>query len=277
MVLTHLLSATHQHFSQLERIIFSENFVKDDSDEAVANKFRCLVHNHHHGDPMSCPRGILDNQNRRQERFAKHFAAAPTHDSTILDPYCSPDRLGLAMGLMVMFRDVAPRSPLSKGDLGLAGFYKLTEIVLRNNIQCQVYSKASFQFELLARIGFCCPRLKVLDLFGTDTWADCLVAFFFRDAFHSLHRYLFFMENEEDEDSAYHPHDLSRYCQFCLDRLSHPGMGAVERPFTINPVIPLIDPIYDHVIKKYPKRFILHPAQLRQSQRPHQLPQVDRL
>ena len=67
------------------------------------------------------------------------------------------------------------------------------------------------------------------------------------------------MENEEDENSAYHPHDLSRYCQFCLDRYSTcTGQGvaavAVERHFTINPVIPLIDPIYDHVIRKYPKR-----------------------
>ena len=107
----------------------------------------------------------------------------------------SSDRMGLAMGLMVMFRDVAPRSPQQQICATIPpqphpqeGFFKLTEIVLRNNIQCPLYSKASFQFELLARIGFCCPRLRVLDLFGTDTWADCLVAFFFRDAFHrSVH------------------------------------------------------------------------------------------
>ena len=83
--------------------------------------------------------------------------------------------------------------------------------MLKNNIQCELYSKANFQFELLARIGFCCPKLRVLDIFGTDTWADCLVALFFRDAFHSLHRYLFFMEDENDEQSAYHPHDLTKY------------------------------------------------------------------
>ena len=64
-------------------------------------------------------------------------------------------------------------------------------------------------------------------------------------------RYLFFMEDENDEQSAYHPHDLTKYCQFCLDKL-HPI--TVERPFTVNPIIPLIDPIYDHVIRKYPKR-----------------------
>ena len=63
------------------------------------------------------------------------------------------------------------------------------------------------------------------------------------------------MENEDDENSAYHPHDLNRYCQFCLDRHSSCTAAlGVERHFTINPVIPLIDPIYDHVIKKYPKR-----------------------
>ena len=59
------------------------------------------------------------------------------------------------------------------------------------------------------------------------------------------------MEDENDEQSAYHPHDLAKYCQFCLDRL-HPV--TVERPFTVNPIIPLVDPIYDHVIKRYPKR-----------------------
>ena len=64
-------------------------------------------------------------------------------------------------------------------------------------------------------------------------------------------RYLYFMENEDDESSAYHPHDIRRYCQFCLDQ-HHPN--AVERPFTVNPVIPLHDGIYDHVVKKYPKR-----------------------
>ena len=36
-----------------------------------------------------------------------------------------------------------------------------------------------------------------------------------------------------------------------MDKL-HPI--TVERPFTVNPIIPLIDPIYDHVIRKYPKR-----------------------
>ena len=88
-------------------------------------------------------------------------------------------------------------------------------------------------------------------MFGTDTWADCLVALFFKDAFHSLHRYLYFMENEEDECSEYHPHDTSRYCQFCFDQW-HPNQ--IERPYTNNPVIPLLDSVYDHVIKRYPKR-----------------------
>ena len=30
--------------------------------------------------------------------------------------------------------------------------------------------------------------------------------------------------------------------------------SQIERPFTNNPVIPLLDCVYDHVIKRYPKR-----------------------
>ena len=85
------------------------------------------------------------------------------------------DRLGLALTVLVMFREL---------NLNVLKFTRLTELVLKNNIQCELYSKANFQFEFLARIGLCCPRLRVLDVFGTDTWADCLVAFFFKDAFH---------------------------------------------------------------------------------------------
>ena len=59
------------------------------------------------------------------------------------------------------------------------------------------------------------------------------------------------MENEEDECSEYHPHDTSRYCQFCFDQW-HPN--RIERPYTNNPVIPLLDSVYDHVIKKYPRK-----------------------
>ena len=83
-------------------------------------------------------------------------------------------------------------------------------------------------------------------------------------------RYLYFMENEEDECSSYHPHDTDRYCQFCLDQWHpnqvrchtnvalthyfHDSLVQIERPFTNNPVIPLLDCVYDHVIKRYPKR-----------------------
>ena len=239
VVLTHLLSATNQQFSQLEKLVFSEHFVKEEpnnsngltpGDEEAMTRLRLLQHQH--------PARIIEAQRKRQARFVKKFAEGN-------NLYASSDRRGLVLNLLVMFRDIAPKLNNS------IGFYKLSVLVLKNNIQCELYSKANFQFELLARIGFCCPKLRVLDIFGTDTWADCLVALFFRDAFHSLHRYLFFMEDENDEQSAYHPHDLSKYCQFCLDRL-HPV--TVERPFTVNPIIPLVDSIYDHVIKRYPKR-----------------------
>lgn len=247
VVLTHLLSSTHQQFSQLEKLVFSEHFVKEEpsatsgltpGDEEAMTRLRLLQHQH--------PARILESQRRRQSRFVRQFASSAGGTlNSVNNLYTSSDRRGLVLNLLVMFRDIAPKLNDS------IGFYKLTVLVLKNNIQCELYSKANFQFELLARIGFCCPRLKVLDIFGTDTWADCLVALFFRDAFHSLHRYLFFMEDENDEQSAYHPHDLAKYCQFCLDRL-HPV--TAERPFTVNPIIPLVDPIYDHVIKRYPKR-----------------------
>ena len=115
-MLTHLLSATHQHFSQLERLYFSENFVKDDTDvEGMSKRFRCLVHGNpaggHHDVLSTCPRGILENQLRRQDKFTRSFSAVPIHEvSSYMSPQSS-DRMGLAMGLMVMFRDVAPRSP----------------------------------------------------------------------------------------------------------------------------------------------------------------------
>lgn len=250
-VLTHWLSSAHGQFSQLERLVFAENAVRESqgrggsdqdaslsleggSEDAKAlTRLRIMEHQH--------PRVVLDRQKKRQATFAQAFTATGGVPAS-----GQPDRKVLALNLLVMFRDVAPA----------AGYCKLTEVVLKNNVQCELYSRANFQFELLARIGFCCSNLRVLDLFGTDTWADCLVAFFFRDAFHSLHRYLFFMEDENDEESAYHPHDLAKYCQFCLDKLvqSSTTTFSTERPFTVNPIIPLVDSIYDHVVKKYPKR-----------------------
>jgi len=217
VVLTHLLGATDGKVSQLERLVFSENFVKEEVEEGVAASKLPMI-----------------DQSDKQAQFSRQFGQGNIYDT--------PDRRGIAVDLLILFRDIHPKG---------GQFTKLTELVLKNNIQCKLYSKANFQFELLARIGFCCPKLRVLDVFGTDTWADCLVALFFKDAFHSLHRYLYFMENEEDECSEYHPHDTSRYCQFCFDQW-HPN--RIERPYTNNPVIPLLDSVYDHVIKKYPRK-----------------------
>jgi len=217
VVLTHLLGATDGKVSQLERLVFSENFVKEEVEDGVVKSKLPMI-----------------DQSDKQALFSRHFGQGNIYDT--------PDRRGIAVDLLILFRDIHPKG---------GQFCKLTELVLKNNIQCKLYSKANFQFEFLARIGFCCPKLRVFDVFGTDTWADCLVALFFRDAFHSLHRYLYFMENEDDECSEYHPHDTSRYCQFCFDQW-HPNQ--IERPYTNNPVIPLLDSVYDHVIKRYPKR-----------------------
>jgi len=224
VVLTHLLGATDGKVSQLERLVFSENFVKEETEDGANSS----------SSPTTRSRIPCLDQSDKQALFSRHFGQGNIYDT--------PDRRGIAVDLLILFRDIHPKG---------GQFSKLTELVLKNNIQCKLYSKATFQFEFLARIGFCCPKLRILDLFGTDTWADCLVALFFKDAFHSLHRYLYFMENEEEECSEYHPHDTTRYCQFCFDQW-HPNQ--IERPHTNNPVIPLLDSVYDHVIKRYPRR-----------------------
>ncbi|QQP32315.1 Hypothetical protein FKW44_024237 [Caligus rogercresseyi] len=222
-VLSHLLSSTHGRYSQLERIVFADNFIRNKRSSPLS----LLEEDHLLMDLMTNFRSksrffaMLNHQNAQTDRFLRHFETSEDASIALEEEgssngggggkYTPSDRMGLVVDLLVLFRDVVPK------DLG---YYKLTELTLKNNIQCELYSKANFQFELLARIGFSCPRLRILDIFGTDTWADCLIAFFFRDAFHSLHRYLFFMENEDDENSAYHPHDISRYCQFCLEPAS---------------------------------------------------------
>ena len=158
VVLTHLVASSQNRYSQLERIVFSESFVKEEEDATASNS-------------NASTDAMLKMLQKRQSEFTKSFAEGGICETS--------DRKGIALNMLVMFRDVKP--------LGNT-FSRLTELTLKNNIQCDLYSKASFQFELLARIGMSCPRLRVLDIFGTDTWADCLVAFFFKDAFHSLHR-----------------------------------------------------------------------------------------
>ena len=153
VVLTHLIGATNGRVSQLERIIFSENFVKQEVGHNNERRARLPI-----------------DQSEKQRLFCRSFG-------NIYDT--AADRHGIANNLLTLFRDTRLKG---------GKFLKLTEIVLKNNVQCSLYSKANFQFDLLARIGFCCPKLRILDLFGTDTWADCLVALLFRDAFHSLHR-----------------------------------------------------------------------------------------
>ena len=67
-------------------------------------------------------------------------------------------------------------------------------------------------------------------------------------------------------------------CMFAISQ-SHIDSTQIERPFTNNPVIPLLDCVYDHVIKRYPKRAfcilrncvrvsdLLRSTQVRQTQR----------
>lgn len=165
VVLTHLLATSQDRHSQLERIIFSESFVKEGEETNNKPDIPTCTHN------KSNREILYQRLQEKQSDFTKKFGQGEICDTS--------DRKGVALNMFILFKDVLPRNNT---------FSKLTELVLKNNVQCELYSKANFQFELLGRIGSSCPRLRVLDIFGTDTWADCLVAFFFRDAFHSLHR-----------------------------------------------------------------------------------------
>eukprot|EP00094_Tigriopus_californicus_P010814 TCALIF_10431-PA protein Name:"Protein of unknown function" AED:0.01 eAED:0.01 QI:0/0.5/0.33/0.66/0.5/0.33/3/50/1148 len=223
-ILTHYAqSVVENRVALVERIFLPENYLEEEPSR-----------------PSPC-----GSATQSHARFLQAFSRQVPcyqHEAYLGDREPKHGRTGLLQSLWLLFRHIP--------DLDLK-FNKLTEIVLRNNVQCQIYSQANFQFDFLQRIGLGCPRLRVLDLFGTDTWADCLVAFFFRDAFHSLHRFLYFFSSGEDEEEIYHPHNIRRYCQFCLDQ-NHPK--GIERPFTTNPIIPLLDVIYNHVLKKYPRR-----------------------
>eukprot|EP00095_Tigriopus_kingsejongensis_P004785 maker-scaffold77_size404793-snap-gene-3.29 protein:Tk04785 transcript:maker-scaffold77_size404793-snap-gene-3.29-mRNA-1 annotation:"hypothetical protein" len=219
VIFTHFAqSVLHSRVCLLEKLIVAENYL----------------------DEESCSTECVSAQSRNQ--FLRAFWQVPSEQTRGGEEFFEGveplhGRSGFLQSLWHMFGPIP--------ELNLR-FTRLTEVVLRNNIQCKIYSMANFQFTFLQSIGLACPNLKVLDLFGTDTWADCLVAFFFRDAFHSLHRFLYFYEED-----VYHPHNIKRYCQFCLDQ-NHPK--AIERPFTNNPIIPLLDVIYNHVLRKYPKR-----------------------
>ena len=61
---------------------------------------------------------------RNRESFTEKFAPGG-------GIYRGSDRTGLALGCLVMFRDLRPDN-----------WEKLTEVVLKNNIQCDLYSKA---------------------------------------------------------------------------------------------------------------------------------------
>ena len=172
-----------QSVSLLERLVLPDNFIEEDD-----------------GCTAECPGlqsriAFLREFSMQQPWY--HFEDIPA----VQEP--RHGRTGFIQSVWLMFRHI----PFNDFQ-----YSRLTEIVLRNNIQCDIYSHAHFQFNFLHNVGLSCPRLKVLDLFGTDTWADCLIAFFFRDAFHSLHRFLYFFSSggENGEEEVYHPHNISR-------------------------------------------------------------------
>ena len=68
------------------------------------------------------------DQSDKQALFSRHFGQGNIYDT--------PDRRGIAVDLLILFRDIHPKG---------GQFCKLTELVLKNNIQCKLYSKANFQ------------------------------------------------------------------------------------------------------------------------------------
>ena len=129
MVLTHLLGATDGKVSQLERLVFSENFVKE-----VFIEVHEFIVDSEYDTEQEVEDGVVKSklpmidQSDKQALFSRHFGQGNIYDT--------PDRRGIAVDLLILFRDIHPKG---------GQFCKLTELVLKNNIQCKLYSKANFQ------------------------------------------------------------------------------------------------------------------------------------
>ena len=85
VVLTHLLGATDGKVSQLERLVFSENFVKEEKEEGGGGRVKFP----------------LIDQTDKQAVFSRHFGQGNIYDT--------PDRRGIAVDLLILFRDIHPK------------------------------------------------------------------------------------------------------------------------------------------------------------------------
>ena len=77
--------ATDGKVSQLERLVFSENFVKEETEEAGTARVKIP----------------LIDQTDKQAAFSRHFGQGNIYDT--------PDRRGIAVDLLILFRDIHPK------------------------------------------------------------------------------------------------------------------------------------------------------------------------
>ena len=80
-----LTGATDGKVSQLERLVFSENFVKEETEEAGTARVKIP----------------LIDQTDKQAAFSRHFGQGNIYDT--------PDRRGIAVDLLILFRDIHPK------------------------------------------------------------------------------------------------------------------------------------------------------------------------
>ena len=69
----------------MERLVFSENFVKEESEETDATRVKFP----------------LIDQTDKQAVFSRHFGQGNIYDT--------PDRRGIAVDLLILFRDIHPK------------------------------------------------------------------------------------------------------------------------------------------------------------------------
>ena len=85
LLFTFTTGATDGKVSQLERLVFSENFVKEETEEAGTARVKIP----------------LIDQTDKQAAFSRHFGQGNIYDT--------PDRRGIAVDLLILFRDIHPK------------------------------------------------------------------------------------------------------------------------------------------------------------------------
>lgn len=165
---------------------------------------------------------------------------------------------GFSEHLMMAVTDV-----FSNGDR----FPKMTELFLGSEA-CNTLFKMNnkrnhcISVELFRGIGHACPNLKVLDVSTCITVsADCLLFLFFHHTYNLLHEYVFMPDIRVDAfdrvvqntictvDEVTGPHDLEKYCAYCMDEWCSNGVRDGASADIRTPVID--DRLYDAIMEKY--------------------------